>query len=212
MGIGNPLRTEPVGHAQQITEKDDMYLFDVSEDYPEAYWFKYDQAVSPDHLSFICGERQSPPTTTPTFKNNKKISAARFSRFDLLQSDVLEFASAKLAAILLQYADDVQIFPAEIYIGKEKLNGFHIFNIIATAPCIDTTSSEHEPMFSFMPDGPLKFLTLKSLPAQTLAGYDIVRAKESPQRVFVSEKFKRHCESAGLGGLQFVDCSSAIRA
>lgn len=69
-----------------------MYLLDISESYSEIYWFKYDQDLSPDRLLFISGEKQSSIASTPTFRNNKKVSKARLLSFDLLQSDTLEFS------------------------------------------------------------------------------------------------------------------------
>ena len=54
-----------------------MYLLEISENYSEIYWFKYDQKKSPDHLLFISGEEQSSIATTPTFRNKNKISASR---------------------------------------------------------------------------------------------------------------------------------------
>ncbi|WPN57898.1 imm11 family protein [Pseudomonas sp. P9_31] len=188
-----------------------MYLLDITENYSEAYWFKYEQTISPDHLLFISGEKQPTPTTTPTFKNNKKISKTRLLSFDLFQSDTLEFVSSKMAHVLRSYENDVQIFPADVYLKEEKLNDFFVFNVVQTLSCIDMNYSEYKPMFSFMPDGPIAFSTIKSLPSTALSGHDIVRAKESPQRLFVSERFKQHCEAAQLKGLRFTDCSKPIQ-
>ncbi len=188
-----------------------MYLLNITEDYSELYWFKYDQSISPDHLLFISGEKQPTPITPPTFRNNKKISKERLLSFDIFQSDTLEFVSKKMAQIFIEYASDVQIFPADIYLKKEKLKDFFVFNVTQTLPCIDMKNSKHKPMFSFMQNGPTAFSTIKSLPPTALFGHDIVRAEESPQRLFVSEKFKLHCETAKLKGLRFMDCSEAIR-
>lgn len=187
-----------------------MYLLDISESYSEIYWFKYDQDLSPDRLLFISGEKQSSIASTPTFRNNKKVSKARLLSFDLLQSDTLEFSSSTMATVLREYPEDVQLFPADVYLKEEKITGYYVFNVIQTLPCIDLGHSEHSPLFSFMPDGPLKFSTIKTLPPAVLAGHHIVRAKESSQRIFVSQAFNQHCESSGLKGLRFIDCSSGI--
>jgi len=188
-----------------------MYLLDISESYSEIFWFKYDQTLSPDHLLFISGEAQSSVAATPTFRNNKKVSKSRLLAFDLLQSDTLEFVSQAMAEVLRQYPDDVQLFPADVYLKKERLQGFHVFNLIQTVPCIDLEHSRHAPMFGFMPDGPLRFTTLQSLPPAALGGHHLVRAKESSQRIFVSQQLKQQCEASGLEGLRFVDCSHGIR-
>ncbi|AVE06209.1 imm11 family protein [Pseudomonas sp. R11F] len=188
-----------------------MYLLEISENYSEIYWFKYDQKTSPDHLLFISGEEQSLIPTTPTFRNNKKISKPRLLSFDLLQSDTLEFVSEAMANVLREFPKDVQLFPANVYLKEEKLDAYYVFNVIQTLPCIDLDNSQHGPMFSFMPDGPLKFTTLQSLPPATLGNHHIVRAKESSQRIFVSQHFKQQCEAAQLKGLRFIDCSKGIQ-
>ncbi|MBD8271321.1 imm11 family protein [Pseudomonas fluorescens] len=188
-----------------------MYLLDISQSYSEVYWFKYDQKISPDHLLFIGGKKQSSVVTTPTFINKKKISKARLLSFDLLQSDTLEFASNAMATVLREYPDDVQLFPANVYLKEDKLDGYYVFNVIQTLPCIDLEHSQYGPMLSFMPEGPLIFTTLQSLQPAALKGHHIVRAKESSQRIFVSLQFKQHCEASGLKGLRFIDCSQAIQ-
>jgi hypothetical protein len=103
------------------------------------------------------------------------------------------------------------LFPADVYLKEERLEGFYVFNVIQTLPRIDLEHSQHAPMFGFMPDGPLRFSTLQSLPPAALAGHHIVRAKESSQRIFVSQQLKQQCEASRLGGLRFVDCSNGIR-
>ncbi|MGY2373661.1 imm11 family protein [Pseudomonas sp. SDO524_S393] len=188
-----------------------MYLLDISESYSEIYWFKYDQKISPDHLVFISGEEQSSLASKPTFRNNKKISKLRLASFDLLQSDTLEFASAAMADVLSKFAKDVQLFPADVYLKEEKLEGYCVFNVIQTRPCIDLNNSLHGPMFSFMPEGPMAFTTLQSLPPAALGNHHIVRAEESSQRIFVSQQFKQQCEASQLKGLRFVDCSEGIQ-
>ena len=188
-----------------------MYLLEISENYSEIYWFKYDQKKSPDHLLFISGEEQSSIATTPTFRNKNKISASRLMSFDLLQSDTLEFVSEAMANVLRKFPKDAQLFPANVYLKEEKLEGYYVFNVIQVLPCIDLNNSLYGPMFSFMPDGPLKFTTLQSLPPATLGNHHIVRAKESSQRIFVSQQFKQQCEASQLKGLRFVDCSKGIQ-
>lgn len=188
-----------------------MYLLDVSESYSEIYWFKYDQKASPDHLLFIDGEKHSSITATPTFRNKKKVSKPRVLSYDLLQSDTLEFVSTAMANILRKFPEDVQLFPADVYLKEEKLHGYYVFNVIQTLPCIDLDNSEYGPMFSFMPDGPLRFTSIQSLPPDALGNHHIVRAKESSQRIFVSQQFKEQCEAVQLKGMQFVDCSKGIQ-
>lgn len=130
-----------------------MYLLEISESYSEIYWFKYDQKTSPDHLLFVSGEEQSSIATTPTFRNKKKVSLSRLLSFDLLQSDTLEFVSEAMAEVLRKFPEDVQLFPANVYLKEEKLEGYYVFNVIQTLPCIDLNNSQHGPMFSFMPEG-----------------------------------------------------------
>ncbi|QHD09856.1 imm11 family protein [Pseudomonas sp. R76] len=188
-----------------------MYLLDISESYSETYWFKYDQNNSPDHLLFISGEKQSSIASTPIFRNKKKVSKPRLLSFDLLQSDTLEFVSAAMASVLREFPEDVQLFPADVYLKEEKLDGYYVFNVIQTLPCIDLDNSQHGPMFSFMPDGPRTFTILQSLPPAALGNHHIARAKESSQRIFVSQQFKEQCETSQLKGLRFVDCSKGIQ-
>ncbi|AZF18674.1 imm11 family protein [Pseudomonas sp. R3-18-08] len=188
-----------------------MYLLDISENHSEIYWFKYDQKISPDHLLFISGEKQSSIATTPTFRNKKKVSKSRLQSFDLLQSDTLEFVSEAMTNVMREFQEDVQLFPADVYLKEVKLDDYHVFNVIQTLPCIDLDNSQYGPMFSFMPDGPLTFTTIQSLPPTALGNHHIVRAKESSQRVFVSEQFKQKCEASQLKGLKFVDCSKGIQ-
>ncbi|MCX4062680.1 MULTISPECIES: DUF1629 domain-containing protein [Pseudomonas] len=188
-----------------------MHLLEISEQYSESYWFKYDQKASPDHLFFISGEQQLSITKTPTFRNKKKVSTSRLLSFDLLQSDTIEFVSEALANVLRDFPEDVQLFPADVYLKEEKLDGYYVFNVVQTLPCIDLNNSQHGPIFSFMPDGPLAFTTLQSLPSATLGSHHIVRAKESSQRIFVSQQFKQQCEASQLKGLRFIDCSKGIQ-
>lgn len=82
--------------------------------------------------------------------------------FDLLQSDTLEFVSEAMANVLRKFPEDVQLFPANVYLKEEKLEVYYVYNVIQILPCIDLNNFQYGPMLSFMPDGPLRFTTLQS--------------------------------------------------
>ncbi|WBS02555.1 hypothetical protein OU994_30680 [Pseudoduganella sp. SL102] len=180
------------------------YVLSVSDDYPDSYWFKYDHDNSPSYLSFQSGEAVDQPKRPPLFTLDKKISIARFLGFDFLMSDGGDFISAKFADLMRNLAaGDVQIIEASVYVNGEKMNGFCIGNIANLVSCVDMEKSIYKPLLKSCPDGPIKFTRFEFID-NSLNDHKIVRCKEDPQTIVVSEDFMQACKSAGIRGVEFL--------
>lgn len=180
------------------------YVLSVSDDYPENYWFEYDHGKSPSYLSFQKGEVVSSLDTSPVFRIDRKISEKRLLQFDLFMSDGGDFVSRKFSDLLRSVAqEDVQLIEAEVYLNSQKIEGCNIPNIVHLISCVDMEKSKYKPLLKSDPDGPLKFTRFEFI-ENSLKSHKIVRCKEDPQTIVVSEEFVKGCESAGIQGVEFL--------
>ncbi|WBS02558.1 hypothetical protein OU994_30700 [Pseudoduganella sp. SL102] len=180
------------------------YVLSVNDDYPERYWFEYDHDNSPSYLSFQSGMMVEELSAQPVFRINKKISVDRLMDFDFLVSDGGYFISAKFANLMLNIAgDDVQIIEADVYIYGKKIAEYYIGNIVNLVACVDMERSTYRPLIKSDPEGPKKFTRYEFI-ENSLGSHKIMRSKESPLTIVVSEDFKQACISSGIKGVAFL--------
>ncbi|WP_338771745.1 DUF1629 domain-containing protein [Massilia sp. METH4] len=180
------------------------YVLSISDDYPESYWFNYDHGGSPNYLLFHAGKRFESLETPPVFRLDRQIGDERLSRLDFLMSDGGDFVSLKFAELMRTVAaKDVQLIEADVYVAGKKLLGYHIANIAHLVECIDMKNSAYTPLFRSDPGGPIKFSRMEFVD-DGLKSHTIVRCKEDPMTIVVSEQFVQACRSAGIKGVEFL--------
>ncbi|QBH99487.1 hypothetical protein EYF70_00520 [Pseudoduganella albidiflava] len=140
----------------------------------------------------------------PVFILNKKISANGLIGFDFLVSDGGYFISSKFAELIRNIAqNDVQLIEAEVYLNKTRIEEYYIANIKNLVSCVDMGNSTYKPLIKKDPEGPKKFIRYEFI-ENSLKSHKIVRCKESPRTIVVSEDFKQACISHGIKGVDFL--------
>lgn len=179
------------------------HKWSVSLDYPESYWFEYDQDESPDHLLFKQGRPIDQLQSRPKFRLNKRVSLERLSTFDYLMSDGPDLVSPRLASVLTSVApQDVQLFGAEVSVGAIELEGYHVPNVIHLVSCLDKDRSDYEPLLSYMPDGPIRIRKAAYAP-NGLRHHVVVRMLEDNQTIIVQDVLVSACRDEKIRGISF---------
>jgi hypothetical protein len=180
------------------------YVTSVSENYPDSYWFEYDHDKSPDYLSFQSGSIITNIDTRPVFKLNKNISKKKLLEFDFLMSDGGDFISQKFANLIKSISpDDVQIIEADCFLNETPIGPYFIANILNIIPCADMTKSSYRPLMRNSANGPFKFTSIVFI-ENSLNGHLIVRCKEDPETIVVSDAFVQACKDNNIRGVAFL--------
>ena len=144
-----------------------MLLLETAENYPERFWLTYDQEASTKaSLLSMCTPLEE---KNPVFiaKSEKKLSVQEIQSFDIIESDMMSFVSKRLADILVDYPEDVEIFEAKIVIAGEIVPGFFALNVLNKKQCIDLEASDYRPILDGYPEEGLRFYSIKTYPVHT---------------------------------------------
>jgi hypothetical protein len=180
------------------------YVLSVSDSYPDSYWFEYDHENSLDYLEFRSGHLVNTEHKHPVFRTKRKLNIKKLQSFDLLMSDGGDFISCKFANLLRENCpSDVQLIKVDVFSNDETVGDFFISNIINIIPCADMHKSSYKPLMKSDPNGPIKFSKLEFIP-NSLQDHMIVRCKEDPETVVVSEKFVKLCQDNKIEGITFL--------
>ncbi|WP_161864232.1 MULTISPECIES: DUF1629 domain-containing protein [Pseudomonas] len=184
-----------------------MLLLETAENYPERFWLTYDQEASTKaSLLSMCTPLEE---KNPVFiaKSEKKLSVQEIQSFDIIESDMMSFVSKRLADILVDYPEDVEIFEAKIVIAGEIVPGFFALNVLNKKQCIDLEASDYRPILDGYPEEGLRFYSIKTYPDTVLDGANIVRAHESEGNIFISNALAKRIQDAGIKNLLLVDAT-----
>lgn len=184
-----------------------MLLLKTAENYPERFWLTYDQEESTKaSLLNMCRPLDE---KNPVFiaKSEKKLSIQKMQSFDIIESDMMSFVSQRLADILVDYPEDVEIFDAKILVAGERVPGFFALNVLNKKQCIDLEGSDYRPILDDFPDEGFRFYSMKTYPDTALGGANIVRAHESEGNIFISNALAKRIQDAGVRNLLLVDAT-----
>ncbi|QXN62123.1 hypothetical protein [Serratia fonticola] len=130
----------------------------ISPDYPNNYWFEYEQGEVSNNDLIQCKEVRS--NNDFIFKAKRKVSEKSLLSYDFCFSDGPIFISPRLVSLLLTnkgFSRDVQLLDAVVVINNLNYLGCKVINVIRSLSCIDMDRSDSQPILSYLPDGPRKF-------------------------------------------------------
>jgi hypothetical protein len=128
---------------------------------------------------------------------------------DVLQDHIgsLPIYSSRLqTALRAAGITGLQYLPVQVFRSDGKLiKGFAIANILDVIPALDLSRSEYPVYGDNWPDrkGEIRAIKRAVVRRDALEGYDIVRLKEYPLYICVSQRFKDTFEAGGFTGYAF---------
>jgi hypothetical protein len=128
---------------------------------------------------------------------------------DLLQDHIgfLPIYSARLRAALRDAGvTGIQYLPAQVFqSGNVPVEGYAIGNILDVIPALDLAKSRYSLFGDSRLDRKGEIFGLRKVVVRGagLEGYDIVRLKEYPLYICVSQRFKDKFEAGGFTGYAF---------
>lgn len=185
------------------------YTLSVADCYPDSYWFEYDHKSSVDYLEFRLGHPVAAESKL-IFRTKRKLDPKKLQSFDFLMSDGGDFISSKFSALLKENCpSDVQLIRAAVYSDEENIGEFFVANILNIIRCVDMQKSSYKALMKSDPNGPIKFSKIEFIP-NSLQDHMIVRCKEDPETIIVSEKFMEICQDNGIHGVVFLPNGTGI--
>jgi hypothetical protein len=128
---------------------------------------------------------------------------------DVLQNHMvrLQIYSARLRKALEQAGiTGIQYLPARVsHFDGSPISGFAIANIVDVVAALDLERSDYSRFGPERPDrmGEIVGLRMPVLRGAALEGHDVIRLKEYPLYVCVSQRFKDAFEAGGFTGYSF---------
>ena len=159
----------------------------------------YDYVRSPDYADFLAGGRL-PEGVTTVYRGRGARARRALASGHLFGSP--ELVSARMAILLADFADDVQLVDARVEMGSEVCEGFRSLKVLAVNDCVDLDASEYK-VTNFDPREPEYMFYRFRVRDDIEWARDLQRAAEMRQRVVVSRRFKEACFAARLSGLTF---------
>ena len=168
-------------------------------------WVVYENDISTGYQNFFKGDFiASPPTLF--YRVSNKAYMKKVEKAILLESSGPELVSARLKEVLEATSKSIQFFDVELSCEGEKIEGFYAANLPYKINCVDIERSEFR-LANFDPQEPeymFYYMRLKDNLFKE-GDIDIVRCREMPRCIVVSEKIKKALFDAGLKGLLFSD-------
>ena len=168
-------------------------------------WVVYENDISTDYQNFFKGDFiASSPTLF--YRISKKTYLKKVEKAILLESSGPELVSRRLKEVLEAISKSIQFFNVELFCEGEKIEGFYAANLLHKINCVDIEHSEFR-LTNFDPQEPEYMFYYMRLRDNLFKEFDIdiVRCREMPRCIVVSEKIKKALFDAGLKGLQFSD-------
>ncbi len=166
---------------------------------------QFDHAISYDYKTFLEGGQIIDPKPALHYYINKKKDIIKLQKSHLILSTGPELVSASFRKVIEQFSDDVDFFDVIIKFEDQYIDGFFAMYVKNKICCIDMDISEYK-LTNFDPANPTYQFYYMVVKNEFLNGFNIVRCKEMPVKIVVSEKFKTACFNSKLSGIIF--CSS----
>lgn len=177
-----------------------MKYYELFEKYKRSLYFFYDNDKNKiDGFDFYKSEKKE--IATPLYYKVEKIDSY-LDEYDYLPvSSGPPLVSKKFKETFSDLENNqLQFFPTVIKDEKKNIsNNFYTMNILNLVEGLDKKLS----VYDINKYGTYKIKKLKLIP-NCLKDYEIVRLKEKPSYIIVTEIFKKRCEEAKLKGLDFV--------
>ncbi|PIT50853.1 hypothetical protein BHC44_11945 [Snodgrassella alvi] len=168
-----------------------VYELRLSNDYPESYWFDYEQGSV--ELLDLLQHKEIKINDSLLFKVKKKVSEKRLLSFDFCSSCGFIIISPRLANLLANNKDflkDVQLLDANVIINGQKYSGFKALNILRMLSCIDVDKSDSEPLLANLPDSPIWFTKIV-FKQNIVEDFCMARCLESEEHIVISDKLRQ---------------------
>lgn len=180
------------------------FIMQISDTYPESYWFKSKVLTGQDSIELKTGTEVN-GNWALEFRLDKRVSLDRVLGFDFLFSDGPNFISPRLYDILVgSNISGLQYIDADIYIEGKKYKGYKVLNITNRLAAFDAENSRCEPLLSYISDGPKKYTEIV-LNKDISPAVDMFRAEEDFTVMLAVERVKLLFESNQIVGVQFKD-------
>lgn len=136
------------------------------------------------------------------YKAKSKSNLKKIKDCHVLSTTGPDLVSNELRSIIENLVpNEVEFFEAEIWCGSDVLTGFSVINPVEKINCCDMEKSEYQ-LTNFDPIDPtymfLYTVLLESIPDDL----NIVRCKEQPNLIVISDKVKSVISSAQLRGVR----------
>lgn len=181
---------------------DKIYVVQISDAYPESYWFKCEILTGQDAIELKKGVKVD-GVWNVELRLDTRSSLDRVLGFDFLFSDGPNFISPKLYDILVEAeVSGLQFIDADVYIQGKAYKGYKILNFTHSLAAFDEEKSKSEPLLSYVPDGPRKYtdIVLREICSTDI---DMFRAVEDFTVMLAVERVKVLFESHQVIGAQF---------
>jgi hypothetical protein len=177
------------------------YIISIEENTYDMLGYLHD--ISMDFSLFNEGVSLKGLDCTLKYKAKNKSSLKKIKKCHMLSTTGPDLVSRELRTILENMVPtEVEFFDAEIICGNETLDGFSVINPVIKIDCCDMNKSEYQ-LTNFDPNNPnymfLYTVILDNIPD----GSNIVRCKEQPNLIVISDKIKSAILSADLKGVKF---------
>lgn len=181
---------------------DKTYVVQISDAYPESYWFKCKVLTGQDPIALKTGAKVNGDWVLE-FRLDKRVSVARVLGFDILFSDGPNFISPRLYDVLVGAdVSGLQFIDARVYINEKEYKGYKVLNFVNKLAAFDEDKSKSEPLLSYIPDGPRKYTDIV-LKESFSPVFDMFRAEEDFTIVLAVERVKLLFDSHQVLGVQF---------
>jgi hypothetical protein len=170
-------------------------------------WAVYDNDISIDYKEFFKGSSFNESELPLYYSIQKKANLNKVRKALILESTGPELIRKSLKDILEVSVIGTQFFEVELYYCEDKIEGFYALNLLHKINCVDIENSEYR-LTNFDTNRPsylFYYMKLKDDIFNDNTDYDIVRCKEMPRNIVVSERLKDILIKADLKGLQFSD-------
>ncbi len=178
-----------------------IYLWRVSDNYPQSLIGEYQREGTPDRFLFKKGETLPEPVGLPIIKFNAPISKLR--KFDCLtHSALVPLVSATCAELLREIApSDVQLIKARVVGSDSVTDEFSLVNVTSKVCGIDRERSE----FKCVP-GTQQIMSFRKLSyvEDCLGRHGLARDSEYLAHLLVSNAVAERLINEGLSGIALI--------
>lgn len=181
---------------------DKIFVVQISDSYPESYWFKCKVISGQDPIILKKGEKVEGEWVVE-FHLNKKVSVEQVVSFDFFFSDGPNFISPKLYDLMIEsQISGVQFIDAGFYVNGKKYEGYKVINFTNRIAAFDEKNSKSEPLLSYIPDGPKKYTEIV-LRSDLVFSLDMFRSSEDFTTILAVNRVKELFELNKIVGVQF---------
>ncbi|EOW2136763.1 hypothetical protein N5C16_06110 [Stenotrophomonas sp. GD03908] len=163
----------------------------------------YAHDESEDYLLFRAGIRLEGLEPVLSYQATSRAALKRLRKHHIVSSTGPDLVSRELRTALEALApSDVEFFDAAVVFGDDVVEGYSAINIPNLAGCCDMTVSEYE-LTNFDPANPSYMFLYTVIREESPDDFDVVRCRERPASIIVSNRMKEQLMKSGLSGLAF---------